>query len=263
MTDGSGFDAARYLERIVYSGSLEPTYDVLQALQVAHMVHVPFENLDVYHRRGVQVGLDHSVHKIVERRRGGWCFELNGGFAALLTTIGFDVDLLSCRTYEPESGGLSDPFDHLALLVGVGGERYLTDVGWGDNALRPLPAEPGDYEASPRPARIETTPTAIRRIELVERVDGDTVWELQYEADRTPRKLGEFADRSTYLQTEPGLIWTERPLVTRATSSEGGRVSLHRDRLRTRHDDQTIVDEEVTPDGWAAALSVHFGIDEP
>src|SRR5690606_39084460 len=103
MTVGHRFDAARYLERIGYAGPLEPTYDVLHALQVAHMIHVPFENLDVYHRRGVEVGVDHSFHKIVERRRGGWCFEVNGGFAALLSAVGFDVDLLSCRTYEPDS----------------------------------------------------------------------------------------------------------------------------------------------------------------
>lgn len=263
MTVALRFDTDRYLDRIGYTGPLEPTPEVLHALLVAHMIHVPFENLDVYHRRGVEVGLDHSYPKIVERRRGGWCFELNGCFSELLRAVGFDVDLLSCRTYEPDTGGLSEPFDHLALLVTAGGDRYLADVGWGDNPLRPLPAEPGDYAAAPRPARIETTPTAIRLIELVERVDGETVWELQYEADLTPRSLVEFDARSRYLQTEPGLVWTERPLVTRATSASGGRVSLHRDRLRTRHDDQTIVDEEVATERWATVLAAHFGIPEP
>jgi N-hydroxyarylamine O-acetyltransferase len=253
----------RYLARIGFKGKRAPTLTTLRKLQLAHLVHVPFENLDVYHRRGVRVDVNWSYQKIVDRRRGGWCFELNGCFGALLDQVGYRVARLSCRTFEPGTGGLSPDFDHLALLVRVGGDRFLVDVGWGDCPLAPIAAEAGEYAARPRRVRIETTADSLRLVERVERVDGETVWEPQYEASLHPRALADFDARSRYLQTEPGLNWTEKPLVTRATSGKGGRLTLHRDRLRTRQDDLSFVDEPVTPDEWPAVLEEHFGIAPP
>lgn len=257
--DGVG----RYLDRIGYTGRRAPTLTTLRNLQLAHLINVPFENLDVFHRRGVRVDVNWSYQKIVGRRRGGWCFELNGCFGALLEQLGYRVARLSCRTFESDTGGLSADFDHLALLVRVGSDRFLVDVGWGDCALAPIPAEVGEYKVRPRRARIETTDDSLRLIELVERVDGETVWERQYEASLHPRALADFDARSRYLQTEPGLNWTETPLVTRATSAKGGRVSLHADRLRTRQDDLTFVDEPVSQDEWPAVLEDRFGIAPP
>ena len=257
------FDVDRYLERIDYEGPREPTAETLAALHLAHLIHVPFENLHVYHRLGVRVDVGWSYPKVVEQRRGGWCFELNGCFAELLRRLGFTVDLYSCRTFEPDSGGLSPDFDHLALLVRAGMDAFLVDVGWGDNPLAVLPAESGDYATRPRPSRLEATGDVIRLIEHVERVDGEVVWELQYEATRHPRRLDDFDPRSRYLQTEPGLMWTDKPLVTRATSALGGRVTLHRDRLRVRTDALTVDDQPVDAAEWASALQAWFGMTMP
>ena len=68
------FDVDRYLDRIAYDGPREPTREALEALHLAHLIHVPFENLHVYHRLGVRVDVAWSYAKIVEQRRGGWCF---------------------------------------------------------------------------------------------------------------------------------------------------------------------------------------------
>ena len=259
----STFDVDRYLAHLGYEGSREPTLQTLTDLQVAHLMRVPFENLHVFHRRGVRVDLGWSYGKIVGQSRGGWCFELNGCFSELLRRLGYSVDLLSSRTYDATTGGLSADFDHLALLVDTEAGPHLVDVGWGDGPLRPLPAEPGQYEARPRPACIETNADAIRLLELVERVDGQTVWELQYEAARAARTLSDFDPRSRYLQTEPGLNWTEKPLATRATSAAGGRVTLHADRLRVRQDDLTFTDTPVAPGEWAGVLRDQLGLDPP
>ena len=132
------FDVDRYLSRIKFDGGHEPSVDTLVRLQAAHLMRVPFENLHVFHRLGVRVDVDWSFHKIVEQRRGGWCFELNGCFAELLRRLGYRVDLLSCRTFDAATGGLSPDFDHLTLLVHVHAAAYLVDVGWGDNPLAPL-----------------------------------------------------------------------------------------------------------------------------
>ncbi len=257
-----GVNVDRYLARIGYAGSREPSLATLTGLQAAHLIAVPFENLHVFHRVGVRVDIDWSYDKIVEQRRGGWCYELNGCFAELLARLGFDVDRLSCRTFDAATGGLSADFDHLALLVRVDGAPYLVDVGWGDNPLAPLPAEPGEYASRPRTTRIEADASTVRLIELSER-DGAPVWELQYEASRRPRQLAEFAARSRYLQTEPGLSWTEKPLVTRAMSAHGARVTLHRDRLRERGDDLSIHDRAVSPGQWEHELRHWFGMSVP
>ena len=254
------FDVDRYLARIAYDGPRETSPAALAGLQAAHLIHVPFENLHVFHRLGVRVDVDWSYGKLVAQRRGGWCFELNGCFGALLRRLGYDVDLLSCRTYEADTGGLSAEFDHLALLVHLDGAAYLVDVGWGDNPLGPLPAEPGEYASRPRPTRIETDAETVRLIERVERVDGAVVWELQYEASREPRRLEEFDTRSRYLQSAPGLSWTEKPLVTRATSALGARVTLHRDRLRLRDNDLAIRDEPVPAEQWESTLRRWFAM---
>ena len=140
----------RYLRRIAVHGQGCAHAATLRKLQAAHLIHVPFENLDVFHRRGVRVDVNWSFQKIVDRRRGGWCYELNGCFGALLEQLGYRVARLSCRTFEPDTGGLSADFDHLALLVRVGDDRYLVDVGWGDCPLAPIPAETGEYA---RPGR--------------------------------------------------------------------------------------------------------------
>lgn len=257
------FDVDRYLARLGVAGRIDPTLTALTDLQVAQLQRVPFENLHVLHRIGVRTDVEWSYAKIVEQRRGGWCFELNGCFAELLRRLGYTVDLLSCRTFEPDTGGMSADFDHLTLLVHLDDGPYLVDVGWGDSALRPLPVEPGEYDSRPRPTRIEVDATTVRLIERVERDAAEPVWELQYEAARQPRQLSEFEARSTYLQTTPGLSWTTKPLVTRATSAHGGRVTLHRDRLRLRGDDLSIRDEPVAPADWDAQLHRWFAMSIP
>lgn len=257
------FDIDRYLSRINFYGGHEPSVDTLVRLQAAHLMRVPFENLHVFHHLGVRVDVVWSYQKIVERRRGGWCFELNGCFAELLRRLGYRVELLSCRTFDAATGSLSPDFDHLTLLVHVNGAAYLVDVGWGDGPLAPLPAEPGEYPGRPRPARIETNASTLRFFELVERSDGTDAWELQYQASRQPRQLAEFEDRSRHLQTEPGLSWTAKPVVTRATSPSGGRVTLHRDRLRLRNDDLSIHDKDIPIDQWEGQLRTWFEMSIP
>ncbi len=251
------FDVDQYLARIGHGGRRDPSITTLAELQLAHLTHVPFENLHVFHRRGVRVDVDWSYPKIVEQRRGGWCFELNGCFGSLLRALGYSVDFLS------SSGAMSPDFDHLALLVHLDGHRYLVDVGWGDCALSPIPAEPGDYDVRPRTARIDADAHAIRVEEWRPAATGDHRWELQYEASLRPRQLADFDARSRYLQTEPGLHWTEKPLVTMATSAAGARVTLHRDRRRVRDDDLSFVDTPVAASEWPGVLEASFGITPP
>ncbi|HXG91004.1 MAG TPA: arylamine N-acetyltransferase, partial [Blastocatellia bacterium] len=85
----------KYLDRINYSGSLEPTSETLRALHRAHMFAVPFENLDIHINREIVLDEERILQKIIDERRGGFCYELNGAFAWLLRELGFEVEMLA------------------------------------------------------------------------------------------------------------------------------------------------------------------------
>jgi len=135
-------DTGTYLKRIEYTEPVKPDAQTLHGLQAAHMLHVPFENLDIRLKRPIRLDEQSLWNKIVTNKRGGFCYELNGLFAWLLKQIGFNVTYLNARVYDRE-GNLGIEFDHLTLLVQIPGrnERWLADVGFGDSFIIPLSFE--------------------------------------------------------------------------------------------------------------------------
>jgi N-hydroxyarylamine O-acetyltransferase len=121
-----------YLQRLGYNGDRIPNAETLRNLHHAHLLAVPFENLDIHLGRPIVLDEKSLYEKIVRRRRGGFCYEANGLFAALLRELGFNVALLSARVMD--GGKLGPEFDHLTLLVQLE-ERWLADVGFGDSFL--------------------------------------------------------------------------------------------------------------------------------
>src|SRR5437763_17007860 len=119
-----------YLERINYHGATEPSAATLRDLHRAHLLTVPFENLDIHLGREIDLDDERLYAKIVERRRGGFCYELNGAFAALLRELGFNVKKLAAGVARAD-GGFSPLFDHMALVVELE-ERWPASVGFGD-----------------------------------------------------------------------------------------------------------------------------------
>ncbi|PYX42331.1 MAG: acetyltransferase, partial [Acidobacteria bacterium] len=126
-------DSKAYLARINYTGPTTPTAETLRALHLAHLYAVPFENLDIALKRPITCDQQRFLHKIVELHRGGFCYELNGAFAALLRELGFPTTLLSARVAR-EDGSASPEFDHMTLRVDLD-EPWLADVGFGDSFL--------------------------------------------------------------------------------------------------------------------------------
>src|SRR5258708_13156169 len=109
-------DVQDYLNRINYQGPLAPTAETLRQLQVAHLLTVPFENLSIHGREPIVLEDEALFQKIVNRRRGGFCYELNGLFAALLRALGFKVAMLSAQVANAE-GEFSRHFDHMPLML--------------------------------------------------------------------------------------------------------------------------------------------------
>src|SRR5215218_8366156 len=132
----AGVNITAYLDRIQEGGSRGPDAGTLRRLQVAHLLAVPFENLSIHWGEPIVLDDEALFDKIVARRRGGFCYELNGLFAALLRVLGFDVEMLSAAVWGG-AGKFGPEFDHMTLLVKLG-ERWLADVGFGDSFVEPL-----------------------------------------------------------------------------------------------------------------------------
>src|ERR1051325_3885187 len=126
---GDHLDVEAYLRRINYHGPTNPSPTTLRALHVAHLRSVPFENLSIQAAEPIVLNDEALFEKIVGRRRGGFCYEANGLFAALLRALGFKVSMLSAGVADAE-GVFGPPFDHMALMVSLE-RRWLLDVGFG------------------------------------------------------------------------------------------------------------------------------------
>jgi N-hydroxyarylamine O-acetyltransferase len=135
-----------YLERIGYSGDLRPSLRVLEALHLAHATHIPFENLDVLRGVPIRLDLESLQGKLVDARRGGYCYEHNLLFAAVLEELGFTVTRLAARVRHRATR--INPRTHMLLLVDVDGARWLADVGFGaEGLLLPVPFGSGQESA--------------------------------------------------------------------------------------------------------------------
>jgi len=133
----------RYCARIGYAGPRDATLGTLRALHRAHLLTIPYENLDIH--LGLPLALDREAMftKLVDERRGGWCYEMNGVFGRVLETLGFSVRYLSGAVGRAERGWRAQG-NHLVLLVTLD-RPWIADVGFGDGFLTPLPLEVGHY----------------------------------------------------------------------------------------------------------------------
>jgi N-hydroxyarylamine O-acetyltransferase len=141
--NADALDLDAYLSRIGHRGAHEPTLATLQAVHLAHATHIPFENLDILLGRPIRIDLKSLQAKLVEGGRGGYCFEQNTLFAAVLRALGFEVTLLAARVRFGATRVL--PRTHMVLKVASEGAEWLADVGFGAAGLL-LPVRFGDGE---------------------------------------------------------------------------------------------------------------------
>jgi N-hydroxyarylamine O-acetyltransferase len=261
-------DIGAYFDRIRYTGPVAPGVRTLRALHRHHLLTVPFENLDI--GRGCEIVLDTErfVKKIVNGRRGGFCYELNGAFASLLTALGFRVKLLSVRV-AGKKGVPSREFDHLALYVETGEARsqeaclmpefvpqgLLVDVGFGDNFLEPLRFADG-LEQQDAAGRFRLVHARERW--GLERRDETGEWRLQYDFLLKPRQLAEFAGMCRYHQTSRDSHFTRNRICSLATPT--GRITLSGMRLIVRSNGGRQEQVLTTQAELHRALRDHFGV---
>jgi N-hydroxyarylamine O-acetyltransferase len=244
-----------YLKRINYSGSLEPTAQTLRALQVAHLRTVPFENLSIHSGEPIVLQDDALFTKIVERRRGGFCYECNGLFAALLRALGFDVQMLAAGVAKSQSG-FGPPFDHMTLMVTLD-ERWLVDVGFGDSFIEPLLLDSREEQVQgSRAFRIVEDDDHL----IMMRRNPNADWEPQYRFTLQPYTFPDYEETCHFHQTSPDSHFTKGRICSLAT--EDGRISLSEMRLITTTGPQLLRDERTLKDQeeYDRILRDQFGI---
>lgn len=224
-------DYTEYLNRINFSGDLKPSLNLLRNLQKAHLLTVPFENLDIHLHRKIELDTHKMYQKIVEQNRGGFCYELNGLFFELLTYLGFEVKRISARVFDKEKG-YGPEFDHLALIVKMEEVEYLTDVGFGEFAFFPLKIEMGKEQSDPRGTFILDQYEAgfIR----VNKSNGGKL-NPEYIFKNEEKELIDFKEICDHYQSHPDSHFKKKRMISLPTKE--GRVTLSGNILKTKEGD--------------------------
>ena len=243
--------AAAYLRRIAVSPPVTADAATVRRLHRAHQVAVPFENLSIH--LGEPISLEESdlVDKIVQRRRGGFCYELNGLFALLLEALGASVTRVAARVHG--DSGFGPPFDHLALIVrpADGSGPWLADVGFGSHSDYPLLLDRRDGQDDPAGEFL-----------LADAPGGDLdVFKNgrpQYRIEPRQRSLPDFVPTCWWQQTSPRSHFTEGTICSRLT--EDGRVSISGRTLIQTSGTARTERQLDGDDALLAAYRDHFGI---
>lgn len=260
-------ELAAYFARIGYAGSCEPTLANLNAIILAHVQSIPFENLDVLLGRPIDLAPAAIEHKLVHLRRGGYCFEQNALLLHVLAALGYAVKPVSARVRLSRPRELTPPRTHLLLRVELEGASWLVDVGVGGlsptcalrlvaDLVQQTPHEPRRLLREGAWQGFELrAPDARLFHQAYFADDWHDVCELTLE-EMPPidRELGNW-----YTSAHPGSHFKQRLLVARATRD--GRIGLLNRELTLRHGDGSVESRMLaTPDQLHAALTGELGL---
>jgi N-hydroxyarylamine O-acetyltransferase len=251
-----GLDLEAYMARIGHTGGLEPTIETLTALHRSHVLSIPFENLDILLGRPIRLDLEGLQAKLVHGRRGGYCFEQNALFAAVLEDIGFDVTGLAARVSMGEERATART--HMILAVDIGGARWLADVGFGGDTL----LDPMSFDGD------EPVQQGAWAFRLVDDGDVRVLWGLRgdgwldlYSFTEEPQLPVDYEVANHYTST-----WPRSPFVTKIIAQRSGldeRWMLIDDELRVERPDGTERWRVVSPEERLSILAERFDLAFP
>ena len=248
------FSLPAYLARLNYTGPTEPTLETLCAIHRQHLLTVPFENLDIHLGRKIILDEDHLFDKIVNQRRGGYCYELNGLFAVALCTLGFNVTLLSAGVWNGSRFG--PQADHLCLLIQLA-EPWLADVGFGDCALEPLRLNDSNEQPRGPHRSYRLDPDGDNSYIMYERLEVSE-WVKGYRFSLQPLQLYDFTFGNHYKQTSPDTHFTQKRICTRATLT--GRLTLSDFKFIQTIEGQRTERVMANETEWHSVLKEYFDI---
>lgn len=246
-----------YLARIGFSTPWSVDLPTLKELHLLHLRTVPFENLDIHANHEIVLSEEKLYEKIVGRRRGGICYELNGLFAWLLKALGFEVIMISANVYTGKND-LTPAFDHMVLVVHIDDARYLVDVGFGDSFLVPLNFAPLAGGNQNGPAYEISMNDGFYTVSKNNDVDNPQSTQPLFRFELTPRCLEDFVERCDFHQYSTESHFRRKTVCSRAHPD--GRITVSGTELILSHGSMREVTELNTAQEVNSALCVHFGI---
>jgi N-hydroxyarylamine O-acetyltransferase len=225
--------------------------ETLRSLHRAHQMNVPFENLSIHLGETIRLAEADLLAKVVARRRGGFCYELNGAFALLLSALGFEAERVAARVYGGTS--LGPPFDHMALVVRTadGSGPWLADVGFGAHSTYPLLLEDSAEQLDPA-GMFQVVPVSDGDLDVLKES------EPQYRLERRVRSMEDFVPTCWWQQTAPESHFRAGLICSLLTGD--GRISLSGRTLITTINGSRTEDELADDAAILAAYRDHFGI---
>jgi N-hydroxyarylamine O-acetyltransferase len=260
-----------YLRRLGLDAVPQADAAGLAVLQRAHRLAIGFENLDIMLGRGISLSAEAIHAKLVGARRGGYCFEQNSLFAAMLAAMDFAVWPLLARVWLGLAGEVP-PRTHMLLLLTIAGEPWVADVGFGGSFVPPLPLADGAEAETPDGARHRLRRAAMPGdpdgIWLLERAgpaaatDGrmkeSEGWQAQYGFAETLVTAADIAQANHWTATRPGTRFTSLHNASRALPA--GFASLT-DRQLTVYDSGSVSTREIgDAEGYRRTLDELFNI---
>lgn len=249
-------DIDRCLRRIAYDSPVSIDLDSLKALQLAFLYRVPFENLDIHLGREITLSIDSIYNKLVEQQRGGFCYECNMLFYAMLKQLGFEVSYVSASMQTAIA--LDMDSDHMALSVHLDHD-YLVDVGNGQSCRQPLRIDGGDAEATDE--NIAYRIKDAERGKVMEYKLAGDAWKPRFIFDTRARRVEDFTEMCHLQQVLPECHFTRHRLATIATAD--GRITLMDKELSITNRQGTVKQTIESEAQYLSVLQDHFQIALP
>lgn len=244
-------DTIAYLKRFNAYPVEECYLQDLARLQSLHMQNVPFENLDVIREVPIYLNLENIYEKIVNQKRGGYCYEINGLFHWLLQELGFDAKMISATVQKPD-GTWSKADTHAAILVNLD-VPYLVDAGFGDSTVSPIPL--GGERHTDHSGTYSINQVDDEFYDLVRENGGQE--RTLYRFSLEEKQLADFHEGCVFNQVSKDSPFTHDDLVTKATPE--GRVTLS-DHQLTRTQNGKKERTDLSPEEKKKVLEQEFGI---
>lgn len=246
-------DRDAYLARIGYEGALTLSIETLRGLHRAHVMTVPFENLDIHLGRAISLDPADLFRKIVVDRRGGYCFELNGLFALLLEDVGFAVTRLAARVSSGAEG--VRPRSHQLLMVTLGNTSWIVDVGFGGHGLlEPLRLVFGEEV---RQGHECFRLVAGERDEYLLQGEREGAWLDLYSFGLDACLPVDYTFASYYHSHAPDSLFMQKRICTMPTPE--GRRTLVDNLLKVRGGGDTQ-ERQISDEEYQQLLQQHFGL---
>ena len=221
-----------YLDRIGYTGEREVSLAVLRSLHAQHIFSVPFENLDIHYGKQITLEVGSIFKKVVEKKRGGFCYELNLLFHGLLRELGFESRIIAARIFDSQ-GVIGPAFDHMCLLVELE-QLWLVDVGFGDLFLKPIALQEDTIQTDGR-NYFKVEKVAVNEYVLLMSSE-KTPFCRKYTFNTQAQIVSDFAPLCKDKQTSPDSYFVKNKVCTRPTRT--GRITLFNQKLIHKEGEQ-------------------------